>query len=272
MTRQPPHASGLPDDGRLPGEEVHFARRARPRAWLPFLVTVAFGVALLVWCVVALPGLPERVPTHWGPSGEPDARAAKSLGAVAMGPLIGLGTAAFMAVIAAMLPMMAPAAEGRSDWARVRGHGMHFGMVGALGWISLLTLLCTAPTTVQMLLDGTVALPWWLMPLVVTVVMVGVFAVLSLSMRRWHRWSEETATALGYHATAEERAEEERWTPTGMKNDPDDPNIMVNKREGYGVGATVNIGSRGGRLLYRGFLALFAVGLPAILWITAWPG
>lgn len=272
MDRQPPHASGLPDGGHLPDEEAHLVRRARPRAWLPFLVTVALGVALLVWCLAALPDLPEQIPTHWGPDGTADAWSEKSFGAVAVGPLIGLGTAAFMALIAALLPAMTHGTQDRSEWARLRAVGLYFGMVSALGWISLLVLLASAPTTLQILLDGSMDLPWWLMPLTMTAVMLGVFGVLSLTMRRWHRWSEHTATALGHRASEEERAEEERWTPTGLKNDPDDPNIMVNKREGYGVGATVNIGSRGGRLLYRGFLALFAVGLPAILWITAWPG
>ena len=46
MDRQPPHASGLPDGGHLPDEEAHLVRRARPRAWLPFLVTVALGVGV----------------------------------------------------------------------------------------------------------------------------------------------------------------------------------------------------------------------------------
>lgn len=272
MDRQPPHASGTPDDGRVPDEERRLVRGARPKAWLPFLLTVAVGVGLLAWCLVALPDLPEQVPTHWGPDGTADAWSEKSFGAVAAGPLIGLGTAAFMALIAAVLPAMTPAPADRSDRARIRAHGLHYGMVSALGWISLLLLLVTAPTTLQVLLDGSVDLPWWLMPLTLTVVMVGVFGVLSLSMRRWHRWSEDTATALGHRASPEERAEEERWTATGMMDDPDEPNVIVNKREGYGVGTTLNIGSRGGRLLYRGFLLVFAVGLPAGMWLAAWPG
>ena len=272
MTHQPPHAPGSPDDGRLRKKERRLVRRARPKAWLPFVVTAALGLALIAWALLALPGLPEQIPTHWGPNGSPDAWAGTSFGTVAQGALIGLGGTAGLAAVAALVPALSPAPHDRSGWARVRGDGLHFGMVSALGWISLLILLAAAPTTVHVLLGRTAGLPWWLMPLVFTVLMVGVFAALPLSMRHWHRWSEDVATELGHHASAQERAEEERWTATGMMNDPDEPNIVVNKREGYGVGTTVNIGSPGGRRLYRGFVLVFAVGLPAVLWITAWPG
>jgi uncharacterized membrane protein len=273
MTAQPPHASFLPDDGHLPEEARRLIRAARPKAWIPFIITAALGVALLVWVLLALPDLPEQVPTHWGPDGTPEEWSATSFGTVAMGPLIGLGTAAMMAGVAALLPAMTPGLppDGRSDWARVRGHGVHFGMISALGWICLLVMLMTALPTAEILLGALDGLPWWALPLTMTVLMPGIFAALSGSMRRWHRWAEDTSTAFGFHASAEERAEEERWTATGLMNDPDEPSIMVSRREGYGVGATVNIGSPGGRLLYRGFLLLFAVGLPLLFWLLTWP-
>lgn len=265
-------APGPSDDGRLPAQERHLLHAARLKSWGPFLLTAVLGLASLVWVLLTLPNLPEQVPTHWGPSGTPDAWSATSFAAVAQGPLIGLGTAGFLALVAAVLPAMSPAPQDRSGWARVRGLGMHLGMVAALGWISLLTLLAAAPTTVQVLLSDAAVLPWWLMPLVLTVVILGVFIALSMCLRRARRWAERTADALGYHATAQERAEEERWTTTGLMDDPDEPSMLVSRREGYGLGATVNIGSPGGRLLYRGFLVVFAVGLPALFWILSLPG
>ena len=60
-----------------------------------------------------------------------------------------------------------------------------------------------------------------------------------------------------------------RWTAAGLMKDPEDSRVMVPKRPGYGVGTTVNVGSRGGRALVVGFFALIAVALPAVLWIAA---
>ncbi|TWH38105.1 DUF1648 domain-containing protein, partial [Micrococcus luteus] len=53
----PPHP--VPAD--VPAAERAALRRGRLRPWLPG------------WALVALPGLPERVPTHWGVDGRPDA-------------------------------------------------------------------------------------------------------------------------------------------------------------------------------------------------------
>ena len=69
--------------------------------------------------------------------------------------------------------------------------------------------------------------------------------------------------------TAEEEAEDARWTAAGLMKDPEDARVMVPKRPGYGVGTTVNVGSRGGQALVLVFVGLTGVALPAVLWIAA---
>ena len=77
------------------------------------------------------------------------------------------------------------------------------------------------------------------------------------------------AAALGHRPTAAERAEDEVWTPLGLKRDPEDPAVFPAKRPGYGVGVTVNLATPVGRWLVRGFVAVFIVGLPLALWLGA---
>lgn len=268
MTPATPPGPGRPDDD-VPAAEREALRRGAWRPWLPFLVTAAVCIGMLGWVMVALPDLPDRVPVHWGIDGRPDDWDEKSLGTVGMGPIVALGMTVLMALMAAIVPMMSPLPPDASPWRRVRQAGVDRGMRTALGWIAALTLLPMLPSTVEVLTAGAWRMPWWLMPLSLTLLMVGVMVALSAAIRGGTRWSDRVAQDLGHRPTAEEAAEEEKWTAAGLKRDPDDPSAFPPKREGYGVGATVNLASRTGRLLTYGFVGVFIVGLPAAVWIAA---
>ena len=152
----PPHP--VPAD--VPAAERAALRRGRLRPWLPFLLAAALCLALLGWALVALPGLPERVPTHWGVDGRPDAWEDASFGTVATGPLIGLGMTGFLALVSAMVTALVPTDPGLSPWRRVRQAGVHRGVQESLGWSCVLIVLVLAPSTVEALAAGA-----WMMPL-----------------------------------------------------------------------------------------------------------
>ena len=133
-----------PDD--VPAAERAALRRGRLRPWLPFLLAAVLCLALLGWALVALPGLPERVPTHWGVDGRPDAWEDASFGTVAAGPLIGLGVTGFLALVSAMVTALVPTDPGLSPWRRVRQAGVHRGVQESLGWSCVLIVLVLAPT------------------------------------------------------------------------------------------------------------------------------
>ena len=73
-------------------------RAGRGRTWLPLLAAVLLNLGLIAAAWLALPGLPDHIPTHWGADGRPDAWEETSLGSLALGPLIVLGTCAAMAL------------------------------------------------------------------------------------------------------------------------------------------------------------------------------
>lgn len=259
-----------PEPEPVPAAEEAALRRGRARPWWPYLLTAAGSVALLVWCVVALPGLPDEVPVHWGIDGRPDRWEETGFGSVAFAPIFGLGMTAFLALIAAMLPAMTPMPADAGGWRRVRQEGVNRGLREGLGWIALLSLLMTAPTTAEVLSAGTWRMPWWLMPLLLTLLMVGVFGALRATLGRWTRWTDAVAVELGYRPSPEELAEDAKWTRLGMKKDPEDPTVFPEKRPGYGVGTTINLSTTAGRVLVYGFVAVFMLGLPLAAWIGAY--
>ncbi|PZQ74274.1 MAG: hypothetical protein DI545_09905, partial [Micrococcus luteus] len=181
-----PHPSRpAPDD--VPAAERAALRRGRLRPWLPFLLAAVLCLALLGWALVALPGLPERVPTHWGVDGRPDAWEDASFGTVATGPLIGLGMTGFLALVSAMVTALVPMDPGLSPWRRVRQPGVHRGVQACLGWSCVLIVLVLAPTTAEVLAAGAWTMAWWLLPLTLTVLMVGIFPAMRAGTRRWTR-------------------------------------------------------------------------------------
>lgn len=259
-----------PSDDAVPAAERAELRRRALTAWLPLLAAVVLNAAMLVWVAAALPGLPDTVPTHWGPNGQPDAWEPTTFGSVAFSPLMNLGTAAFLALIAAAMPLLAPAPPGQTPWRRVRQAGVTRGVRQGVGWIPLIMSLLTLPAVVSVLRGGDGGTPWWMGPLIVTLLIPGILAALAWSVRRGSRWADRAAERLGYRPSPDEAAEEALWTPLGMKRDPSDPSTFPPKREGYGVGTTVNLATALGRLLVTGFLAVFCVLLPLSIWAAAW--
>jgi uncharacterized membrane protein len=67
-------------------------------------VNVVLALALTALSVYVYPWLPERIPTHFGADGAPDAWSERSLLMWLLLPLIGAGTALLMCGIAALMP------------------------------------------------------------------------------------------------------------------------------------------------------------------------
>ncbi|WP_295015969.1 hypothetical protein [uncultured Micrococcus sp.] len=107
------------------------------------------------------------------------------------------------------------------------------------------------------------------MPLCATLVLGGTLLAMGPIIAWQQRVMRARAAETGVRPTAEEEAEDARWTAAGLMKDPEDARVMVPKRPGYGVGTTVNVGSRGGQALVLVFVGLTGVALPAVLWIAA---
>ncbi|WP_217376592.1 DUF5808 domain-containing protein [Paenarthrobacter ureafaciens] len=90
----------------------------------------------------------------------------------------------------------------------------------------------------------------------------GVSIFLALVTAGWR-----TAHYQGIRPTEAEEQESRLWVAGVIYNNPEDPHVLVPKRAGTGVGWTVNVGSRKGRVVMGVFLGVFVV-LPIVLGVV----
>lgn len=236
--------------------EKELTRGRRP-LWLAYPVAAAILLGTQVYGLSIYPDLPETIPTHWGPSGAPDAFDAKSPGTVFGMLWVGLGMTVLMAFLAAVVPAMSPARAEPSPYRRIQREGMIRGTMGGLG----------ATTILLALLFSSLAVEGWLRPEYVggwfALLFAGiVLVVIGWAFWRGSRWARRLAAVAGVQPDAEEAAEERLWLWGGiLYNNPADPQVMVPKREGTGMGLTVNVGNPLGKWAVAVFL-LVVIGLP----------
>lgn len=238
-------------------------REGRAASWWPFLLAAVVLVAVAGYGITVYDSIPERLPLHFGADGEATRWGEKTPGNVFMPLLLTAASTWLLPLVAAFLPSFITTAEDASDWTRLRVEGTVRGARAGLGWVTALVALLTAWISL-----ATWRAPDRLSPWPVAVLLLAIFVALPLAYRRWARWARSTARLHGIQPTPEEAAEERLWLPMGLYNNPDDPRVMVPKREGHGVGTTVNVGSRGGRVAVAAFVVVLVVPVVLILWLA----
>lgn len=255
----------LPDGTRL-GDALSLGRW---QAWAPWLAGLAVITLGLVWAGMTLPTLPGQMPTGFGPGGEVRGWEDTSFGTAATSLIIGAGETLLLGLIAAMVPLLDSSNPAkRSLWGHFQVEGSHRAVRSVLGWATLVLNLMFVYLTNQswsyarQAADGsTAAPPMW--PLILFI--LGIFVAMVPPFRRWARWSRRTAARHGIHPTPQEEAEEKRWLPGGILNDPTEPKLFVPKREGYGVGLTLNVGHPKGKAVVVVFLLVILLPLALML-------
>lgn len=242
-----------------PGDSI---KRGRWAVWLTHPSALLLTTCFFVHGLFLYDSLPGVLATHWGADGSPDGWSDKSFGSVFMLPLVSAGLTVFLALISALVVKSVPVKKTASEWELYRREGMLRGTVAALGFCSLIFSL---------LFGGISALSWtqpdvlpaWPILIGVSVVLLAVGGAYAVGQR----WSRKAAARAEVAPTPEERAEDQLWVAGILYNNPQDPHIMVRKREGTGYGLTVNIGNRKGRygaLLFLALVLLAPVGLAGL--------
>lgn len=214
------------------------------------LHAVAFlllGAAAL-WGARLYPGLPDLIPTHWGPSGEPDAFSSKSVWSAFGALMVGFLLAALL--LGVHLAMRRGDQVGPVE-RRTYDHSFSYlNLVMAIifAWVSLASWHGQSLGAPFVLVA---ALSWLPMLVIVGLNLSGITAERKRLMR-----------------PDEPSLDPQFWVLGGiLYRNPDDPRTWVPKPPHTGVGATLNVASSGGRLVLIALLLLIVgtVALPFLV-------
>lgn len=250
-------------DGDAAADAATKAHQGRLLPWLPHWIAALLVAAFYSYGASVYGSLPDPVPTHWGPNGTPDSWEAKSFGSVFLPLNVAAGMCLFLALAAAAVPAMTPQESQASPWEECRREGSIRGTVLAVGMCSLaVTGIIGALTVAGWRTPEQISV--WPALALAPLTLVTLVACFAYETRRARR----SAAAQGIHPSEDEAAEEAMWVAGMFYNDPGDPRVLVSKRQGSGMGLTVNIGNRAGRAAVVLFLLLF-VGLPLAAGVAA---
>lgn len=227
----------------------------RALALAPWVLAVLGMVSLVGYGIAQYPSMPAQLPTHVDAAGRADAWQDKSH-AVVFGPLlIGIAIVAGLGVVAAVLPAIMKAPKDASEWAHFRTAVMRRALTGMLGFI----------TAALVVLFAYISLSTWAARSETHNWPIAVFFLVVLAsfwpLIRVNAWAERAAGAAGVRRTADDIADDARWTPSGLyhgyKGDP----LFVPKPAGYGAGVTLNVGHPAAKYLLIGLAVLMALPL-----------
>ncbi|MCC2279304.1 DUF5808 domain-containing protein [Streptomyces sp. ET3-23] len=218
-----------------------------PWAWALPAAVITAGTAVLG--AVRYPALPATLVTHWDGNGRADGRAATTVLTAFTPVLLQAAVGALLAgsaVVALRSRQSLDAEHPRASAAQHRGF---------VRWTARGLLVLAAFVNLSLL--GTALTMWGLLghsaaqdaALTGLPVLLGVLVVVFIAVRTGAQGSRLTVDATdGAGRTAVANRDDDRYWKAGVLYvNRDDPSVFVPKR--FGIGWTINFGSRGGRLV-----------------------
>jgi uncharacterized membrane protein len=250
---------------RIVNDAKKFATSLRTRRLADYTTVVleALIVVLAITPFVVLvyyyPAIPERVPVHWGFNGMPDRWARKTFSTVFFLPVLALYLQSWFLLLKydlvhAKMTLPADQAEvylaakeklivtstNMMDWLRALGAGL-------LGLVSMFVLFTTIESLRHWMPIANLLI-WPFVGLLLIVVFYYLYRFMTINN------SLEEATG---NSNVQRESEAEKWSGGGLfYYNPDDPALIVEKRDGLGF--TYNFAGKGIRLRLA-FLALVPV-------------
>lgn len=226
-----------------------------PKAALIFGACLGLSVMGYAWLHYSY--LPDRVPSHFGPSGRPDAWKPKSLSTVMLLPLMtlsmGVGLSGFAWLTARAKRAIRLRDQGISLEAQMR---FRAAMTNFLSGVSMLTttmLALMAVTSIQVGLGYRPGLPSGVMALAI-VLLVYVLGGVGYLAFRYGQGGARLERARADTPLTDGLADNRKWVLGMFYVDPEDPSILVERR--FGIGYTINFGNWKAILLLAVFVGI----------------
>ena len=230
------------------------------------LVALGFGIVggaiAIGYSWLNYPDLPVRVPTHFGPSGAPDAWSPKSVRSVMLLPLMTLFMGIVLGVMACFTARAKRAIRQQDGGVSIQAQ-MRFRQATARflsGIVFLVTIMLTLMSIVSVRTGLGLAsgMPNGLMAIVILMVVYAIGGSIYIALR-YGQGGARLERRAGSAALTDGLADNERWILGALYVNRDDPSIFVEKR--FGLGYTINLGNP--KAVF--FVVLFSVVIAAII-------
>jgi len=218
-------------------------------------VGIVAGMVAVTYAAVSYPDLPGRVPTHFGPSGAPDAWRPKSVASVMLLPLLSLFVGGGMGAICLLTARAKRAVRypntAVSLEAQLRFRTAVTRMVSTVTILIGIMLSSMSISSVRVGLGLAQGLPWQEMVLTLAVVVIALGGSLYIGLRYGQggsRWERQAASAPLTDGLADNR----HWVLGAFYVNRDDPSYLVEDR--FGLGYTLNLGNRKAVAIFAAFV------------------
>ena len=245
-----------------PAAAASLSGELRPSLALPLAslaVALAGGLVAVGYAWLNYPSLPPQVPTHFGPSGRPDAWSPRSFSSVMILPLATLLLGTAMA-IAACLIARAKRAIRYGDGGVSLAAQQRFRQVSA-NYMALIVIVMTVMMTlmsvsaIRTALGVAAGMPPALIGVAGALLVLAVGGALYIAIRYGQGGARLERSAASAPLT-NGLADNSRWLLGVFYVNRDDPSLFVEKR--FGIGYTINFGNPKAVALFVAFLAIVA--------------
>jgi uncharacterized membrane protein len=220
-------------------------------------VCIVAGLATVAYSTVKYEAMPDRVPTHFGVSGEADAWTEKSVVSVMLAPTMNLVLCPFIALLALLTTRAKRSVRGGTGGHSIEAQNAFRGATAnLLSGTALFTCALMTYLSVQSIRVGLGEIRslgagvWWISGGMMAYVVGGLIWIIVRYGQGGALIEQGSAEAPLTNGIADNS----HWVWGVFYVNKNDPSIMVEKR--FGVGYTINFGNRWAILLMVVFLVL----------------
>lgn len=228
-------------------------------------------VVVLLGCAAYLglswEDIPERFPTHWGASGQPDAWSDRSFGSVMLPLFIGLALWMTMFAMAAALPRFTRRRAAGGPLREREQKFLRFGQWAMLVFACWITLFTGALSLLPLSLGMNDALPaWFFIAIGAELAIAGVIVFFAVRFRSGRRNDPGVPAAQTAQPPEGDGTPDSAWKLGLFYYNPDDPALLVEKR--FGIGWDLNWG-RPAAWLVIAMIMLPAIVIPIVVLLAS---